>query len=437
MLKFKSSLMSACVLLAATAAGSAFADVATPSVVATPDSAAASTPMGATQGSTLHTQSMAADAGTSPYTLKLQYTGELADNADGGIKTGGTYMQNVDAQFAVDTAKAFGLTGGRIFLEGFYETPQSMDTKYVGAIQDESWIDTSGTEMFRLYQAYYDQNLGNTDILLGIYDLQTEFGNTKPMDIFFNGAYAWNTVLDQSGLAGQDPSTYPNTSPALRVRQKLNDQWSVQGAVTDGIADNPKHPGINDVLINKQDGAFAIGEVDYTPIAHTKIMAGYWGYTGKFDTFDEANRDGSTRQVYGSNGGYIGGATRLYTQEGRRVLDGFANLGLGDPTTNEVDRSLNLGLNYTGLLDARPNDRMGVAMGVAGVSDPYRKAQIAAGSAVEHYETNFEATYRAPINSWATVQPDVQYWVNPNVDPTMKNDLLFMVHFEIGHLFNM
>jgi len=104
---------------------------------------------------------------------------------------------------------------------------------------------------------------------------------------------------------------------------------------------------------------------------------------------------------------------------------------------NEVDRTLNAGLNYTGLLDARPNDRMGVAMSIAGVSDTYRKAQEAAGNGVDHYETNFEATYRAPVTDWLTVQPDIQYWVNTGADPTQKNDLLFMVHFEIGHLFDL
>jgi porin len=433
--------MSACVLLAATAAGPVFADVvALPVAAGTPATAAAdsSTPIGATQGATVHTQDMAADAGTSPYTLKLQYTGELADNADGGLKTGSTYMQNVDAQFAVDTGKAFGLTGGRIFLEGFYESPTSLDVNYVGAAQDPSAIDTSGVEMFRLYQAYYDQKLGNTDLLFGVYDTETEFGNTEPMALFFNGAYAWTTTLDQSGQGGLNgPSNYPNTSLAFRARQKINDQWSVEAVVADGMSDSAKYPGVNEFQFQSKDGALGIGEVDYTPSKHTKVMAGYWGYTSKFDTQNETYRDGSPRQTYGSDGGYIGGATRLWEIQGRRGLDAFANIGLADPVVNQIDRSLNMGLNFDGPFAARPFDKAGIALGIAGDGAAYRKAQIAAGNGVENYETNFEATYRAPVNTWLTVQPDVQYWVNPNMDPTLKNDLLFMVHFEIGHLFNL
>jgi porin len=374
----------------------------------------------------------------SPYQLKLQYTGEAWDNATGGLHTGTVYMQNVDAQVRVNTDKAFGWTGGKFFIEGFYNSSRSLDTQYVGAAQDPSVIDTSGVRTYRLYQAYYDQDLGKTDLLLGLYDLQNDFGNTKPMDVFFNGAYAWTTTLDQSGLQNLNgPSTYPNTALAFRVRQEIDKEWSVQGALADGMADSVTDPRATTAEFKGKFGVFGIGEVDYEPMPRTKLMAGYWDYTGKFMTQNQFNPDGSVRQVYGSNGGYIGGATRLYTLEGIRGLDGFVNLGLADPTVNQIDRSLNAGLTFTGLLDARPRDRLGFAIGTAGAGDPFKHAQIAAGNGVQSYETNFELTYRAKITDWLTVQPDIQYWIHPNFDPTLKNDLLFGLHFEIGHLFNL
>ena len=143
------------------------------------------------------------------------------------------------------------------------------------------------------------------------------------------------------------------------------------------------------------------------------------------------------RQVYGSAGGYIGGATRLYSQTARRGLDVFANIGIGTASVQQIDRSLNMGVTYTGLLDARPFDRLGFAVGLARAGDAYRNMQIAAGNRVETYETNFELTYRMPITRWLTIQPDIQYWINPNMDPLLKNDLLLMVHFEISHIFGL
>jgi porin len=385
-------------------------------------------------GPLLRVETGAADNGPSPITLRLQYTGEAADNPVGGLHNGATYMNNILGQLHINTDKAFGWTGGSFVLEGFYENANSLDAQYVGAIQDPSVIDTGGTAMFRLYQAYYKQDFGNTNILFGVYDLETEFGATKPMDIFFNGAYAWTTTLDQSGLNG--PSTYPNTSLALRIRQQLDERWSVQAAVLDGVPDSVRYPDKNAITFNKTAGALLIAEVDYVPSRTTKIMAGYWNYTGEFEALNETDAAGMPREVFGSRGGYIGGTTRVYSQTARRGMDVFANIGIADSRTNLIDRSFSIGLTYTGLLDNRQFDKLGFAVGIAQASNAYRQMQAASGSSARSYETNFELTYRAPITRWLTIQPDIQYWINPGLDPILKNDLLFIVHFEVSHVFD-
>ena len=265
-------------------------------------------PAATSPGPQLSAQTQAVPDGPSPITVRLEYTGEVGDNVAGGLHDGTTYMNNVLAQLHIDTAQAFGWTGGHFVLEGFYENADSLDTQYVGAIQDPSTIDTSGVAMFRLYQAYYKQDLGRTNLLVGIYDLETEFGATKPMDIFFNGAYAWTATLDQSGLNG--PSTYPNTSLAFRIRQKLGPYLRVQAAVLDGVPDSPKDPATTAVNLNKNNGALLIAELDYVPTRTTKLMAGYWDYTGQFPAIDQPSVSGAQRLVYGSSGGYFGGCNQ-------------------------------------------------------------------------------------------------------------------------------
>lgn len=392
-------------------------------------------PAVSTPGPQLPSQTLTANSGPSPYTLKLQYTGEAWDNAAGGLRTGTAYLHNVDAQVYINTDKAFGWTGGSFLGEAFYANSRSIDTQYVGSAQDPSVIDTTGISMVRLYQLYYKQNWGDTNLLVGIYDLETEFGSSRPMELFFNGAYAWTFTLDQSGLTG--PSTYPNTAPAIRLKHYLSDDWSVQAAVLDGVSDSLKKPDQNSIIFNKRYGLLAIGEVDYVPSAHTKIMAGYWGFTGQFDALGRTAPDGNQAQTWGSTGGYIGAATRLYPERGRRGLDGFVNFGFADDKTHQVTRSLNAGLNYTGLLASRPTDQLGFAVGLALAGDSYRKSQLEAGDQVGRSETNFELTYRAKVSDWLTVQPDLQYFLHTNMDPTLKNDFLFGIHFEIGHLFDL
>ena len=374
---------------------------------------------------------------SSPYQLRLQYTGEAWGN-NGGLQTGGTYLQNVFAGLKVDTDRAFGWTGGRFVAEGFYNTGNSLNENFVGSVQDPSAVDVGDRNLFRLYQVYYDQKLGNTDIRFGVMDIETEFGVTRPMDAFFNGAFAWTSTLDASGQGGLNgPSTYPNTSLGVRIRQKINDEWSVQAAVVNGMSDSLDKPHSNTIDISSKNGALLIGEVDYVPIARTKLMVGYWQYTGLQDTQNEFTDSGAVRQVRGSQGAYIGGSARLYTIKDARGLDAFVNFGVADGRVNEVDTSMNFGLTWTGLFDLRPADKFGFGVGVARAGSGLQQAQLAAGNTIAPYETAFELTYRAKLTDWLTVQPNIQYIVRPGFDKALKNDFAFGLHFEMGHLFNL
>ena len=439
MLKLNSSLLTTCVFLAAAATVPAHAQVApAPSaasgVPAQPPTVTAQAMAGPTPVPAAAPQSSAAQ-------LNLLYTGELWNEAAGGLSRGTTYMYNVDAALHLDAEKAFGWSGARFVLEGFYESQNSFGNQYAGAVDQQSPIDSAGFAMFRLYQAYYDQTLGNTDILFGIYDLETEFSVTKPMSLFLSKDLTWNTALDQSGTMPQNgtigPGNYPYTPLALRIRQTISHDWSVQAVIADGASDNPNHQASNGIYFSSNDGALGMAEVDYTPSAHTKLMGGVWELTSKLPTNDVINPDGSPRDVWGENGGYIGGATRLYSLTSRRGLDGFFTLGVSSQKSTNVAHSLNGGLVYTGLLDVRPTDKIGVSFNVNANPPSYRQAALALGLSDYHYETSFELTYRARINSWVTVQPDFQYIVHPNYDPTIKDDLIFGFHFEIGHFFDL
>ncbi|HEU5046915.1 MAG TPA: carbohydrate porin [Rickettsiales bacterium] len=390
-------------------------------------------------GPTLHAQAAADSAAagqenSSPYRLHLMYTGEEWHN-DGSHKTGNVYMQNVYAAMNVDADRAFGWKGASFQVAGFYNTAKSLDANYVGGYIDQSLIDTGGTEMVRLYQAYYKQEIGTQDgFVLGIYDLQTAFGNTKPMGLFMGGSYAWTSTLDQSE---DRVSTYPSTALAARYWHTFDKNWSVQAAIADGIPDSPKYPKVTTINFNRNYGAFMIGEVDYRTTNRTKLMAGYWGYTGKFDDLDTTAADGSVEEKFGNSGGYVGGATRIFDQGEGRGIDAFTTIGWSDSSVNQANRTINLGLTYTGPFAVRPDDRAGIAFSTSGTSNAYKHSQTVQGLGVENYESNFEATYRAQICDWLTVQPDVQYFIDPNMDPTLKNDLVVGIHFEIGHVFGL
>jgi porin len=441
MLKFGFWSVAGCLMLAAACADRASAQSVTPSPAlgGQPFSVAADV---ATQSGGAQPAPARAPDESSPYQLNLLYTGELWSNVAGGLKQGTVYLYNMDGRLTVDTERAFGWTGGQFVLEGFYESYNSLNNSFVGATEEQSPIDSGCCAIARLYQLYYDQNLGTTDLRFGIYDLETEFSNLKPMALFLSKNLTWNSALDQSGTASVQgtigPGNYPYTPLAFRIRETINPEWSVQFAIADGAADDPNRPQDNGVFFSSKYGAFMIGEVDYTPSNRTKMMAGVWGLTSKLPTNDMVNPDGSPRETYGDEGGYIGATTRLYSAGGRRGLDGFFTVGLANGKSTDINQSLNGGLVYTGLFDARPADKLGFSFNVNGNPASYRRAVLAvSGINIGNYEPSLELTYRAKICSWLTVQPDMQYIVHPSYDPTLKNDFVIGLHFEIGRLFNL
>jgi carbohydrate-selective porin OprB len=177
-----------------------------------------------------------------------------------------------------------------------------------------------------------------------------------------------------SGLNG--PSEYPNTAAGVRIKQTLNDQWSIKLGLLDGEADSPDAKNTTGFLFKSQYGVLGIGEVDYTPVASTKLMAGVWGLTGQLDKLGQFSSSFAQLKAWGDVGGYVGGATRLYTIEGACGLDGFFNVGFTNGVTNVVSNSYEGGVSFTGLIDSRPKDKLGFAVSVDENSSGFRALQL-------------------------------------------------------------
>ena len=63
----------------------------------------------------------------------------------------------------------------------------------------------------------------------------------------------------------------------------------------------------------------------------------------------------------------------------------------------------------------RPLDVSGIAVARSGISQQYANSQILQGyPGLTSSETVIEATYRFHIANWASIQPDVQYFINPS-----------------------
>ena len=108
-------------------------------------------------------------------------------------------------------------------------------------------------------------------------------------------------------------------------------------------------------------------------------------------------------------------------------LSVFFTGGGAPQNRNSVQRSLQGGLNYTGLIPRREKDVMGLAFTNAQISNKLR----ASTDGLSRCETTYELTYQAKINDYISIQPDFQYVSRPSGDKGIKNGSVFILRTDI------
>lgn len=375
-------------------------------------------------------------SGSPAVDLSVVYTGEVWRNARGGLRRGERYLDNLDVTLTVDAERALGWRGVTLFAYGLYNNGASFSGDLVGDTQTISNIET-GAKAARLYEAWIDKRFAGdrASIRFGLYDLNSEFDTTEAGSLSLLSSHGIGPEFAQSGLNG--PSIFPLTSLALRAEYKLGERWLVRAAVLDGVPGDPAHPKRTAIKLNDRDGALLVGEVAYAD-AETKAGIGAWTYTSQFAGLKPSVSGGGDRRA-DNRGVYLLVEHRLIrtgdvgVEDGVKPgLAGFLRLGFAEDRVNPISRYLGGGLVHTGLLRRERDDQLGMTFAWASFGRPYRRAVDAAGGHSELGETVVELTYRTPLTPWLTIQPDVQYVINPGGDRSLRDALAVGLRAEIG-----
>jgi porin len=352
--------------------------------------------------------------------LSATYTGEVWRNAQGGIRRGSVYLENLEVGLEVDAERTLGWRGATLKVSGFHNDDSTLSDRFVGDIQAISGKDATGGT--RLYEAWMRQAFGPGVLKAGVIDLNTEFSVNATGLIFVNGAQGLGLDLAQVGRNG--PSVFPATGLGLVGEALIGGHWSVKLGVFDGVPRDSARPRGGTFRLGMDEGALVIGEVSHGAQEETRFAVGLWGHTAKFDAL------GGPVSQDSSMGGYVL-AEQPLARWGRRRLDGFARLGFADPKIEQIAATYSAGLVLKGPILGFDDEALGVGVTVAQNGRQFRRAQAALGTPVELRETALELTYRAQVTSWLALQPDLQYVINPGADPALKNALVAGLRFEV------
>ena len=348
--------------------------------------------------------------------LELVATVDVLGNASGGISRGVEAPFNFDLALEVDTEKAFGWAGGRLRLY-FLGNTGGDTNNHVGALQVASNIEAPDT--VKLYEAYYEQAfLGDrASLLLGLHDLNSEFYVTDLSGVFLNSSFGVGQEVAQIG-----PSIFPTSALAARLRLAPTDNTYVMGAVYDGVPGDPNNPYGTHVDFARGDGVLVIGEAGYLASEgrHAKLGFGGWHQT-EFDNMITG--------VRGDNHGYYAiGEVDVWRDEDGRGVGVFGQLGFAQGDRNQTDIYAGGGLNWTGPFASRPGDVAGLAFAYARNGDDFLRANP---GLFTRGETVLELTYAVQVTPWLLVQPDLQYFVDPGTDRTLRDAVLLGTRVQV------
>ncbi len=360
--------------------------------------------------------------------LSAVYDGEGIVNASGGIRTGAVYVGALHLQLTVDGERLLGWLGATFFLDGL-GTHGGHPSRLVGDAQGVSNLEAPGGG--QLYEAWLQQNLlGNR---ISVFGVGPEFS--------------------QSGQGG--PSLFPDTSVGVRFAFRPTRGVVLRAAVLDGAPVDRPDGGHR--VFAKGDGLLLVGEAAFLsrpapegrPLGSRfrigrgaalspydgKLAVGGWYYTAGFEDVSEREPDGRPVRHRGSAGAYVLADEQVYrsaASSGRRI-NVFAQLGLGDARVNRFGLYAGGGIVFSGLVPGLENDELGLAVAIARNGSHFLELQRQDAIPVTGTEKTLELTYLLQIGKHWALQPDLQYVLRPETDPTRKNAAAIALRFELSY----
>lgn len=368
-------------------------------------------------------------------TVDIVYKFDVMANADGGIDEGARALDNLDVIFSLDGEKLLGAKGasGRIYL--LNNNGRRPDASLVGSAQGIDNIEVA-EPTGKLYEAWLQQNLfdDRLSVLGGLYDLNSEFYVTDSSGLFIHSTYGIGTDFAQSGLNG--PSIFPSTSLGVRVKIQPAQKLYLQAAVFDGAPGSPDDLDGAQIEFNSGEGALFVAEMGFTPGGETpngKLALGAWVYSDKFPDQIDVDANGNPLKQR-SQGVYLIGERKIFTPAGGedKGLSIFGRFGVAGDQVNQFDYAWSAGLVYTGLIPSRDAGQLGLGVGGAHNSSKFNAASVAAATPVDHAETAIELTYSDNLTPWFSIQPDIQYIINPGANPALVNAVVTGVRMAVS-----
>ena len=360
---------------------------------------------------------------TSPLTAESTYTGEVFTNTRGGINTSHAtrYRGNLDLIIKGDLDKLFGMTGASFFIYGGQVHGKSLTYNDVGDWQVISSIDPYPyVNVTQIQEGWFRQELldGDLSFKVGRQDANADFGFADLAGDFINNSFVTTPTIPMP--------IWPAQSLGASGFLKVNDNVNLAA----GVYQSNKLGRLWGDSLSGQDGFIGVGHVEWkTQMGPQSQLPGTWRVGGWYDTGNWGQiTSAPAAKVFGHNYGFFASGDQLlfkeeYGTDDEQGLGVFFEFGWAPPDRNFIQEYYGAGLVYRGLIHNRDLDSIGI--GVANI----RFGQGTRDRNGLVYEHVTEGFYKARINDYLVIQPDIQFIANPGGNG--RDALVAGIRFEL------
>ncbi len=357
---------------------------------------------------------------THPISFETTYIGDAVYNFSGGIKTGKAYMGYIDLGATINTEGLGIWKNGELFVNVQNTHGSTVSADYIGDAQIVSNIDNG--DYTYLYQLWYRQTINKLSLLLGIHDLNSEFFVSD-----FSGEYVNSSFGIMPAVSANVPvPIFPKTTLGAVLQYNFSETVTFQAAVYDGDPlDLDSVPYNGELIIGDNHGLFSVAELHFklggSNERNGTYKIGFFHHSGDFENLVDD-------KVYkGNYGMYLFIDQMLFhsSSEGSRGLGAFFQLGYSPEDRSLNDLFIAFGLNYY----VNQDNIIGLGVAHASLSNKLVKSSP---EIFTNSETAIECFYKMKLGEYITLQPEIQYIINPGFDKSLDNALvgLFRTYFE-------
>lgn len=401
------------------------------------------------------------------------WTMDVFGNTAGGIKRGAVFSGLLDFGIELDLETLVGWPGATVSTTWGWLSGRDASEDLAGNFLTVSNI--AGFNTLRMLELWLEQRVleGALGVRAGQLTADSEFLVSDYGALFLNGTFGW-PALAYMNLPEGGPG-YPMGTLGARVAVQPAGWLTLLAGVYQGnvFGQDVNRHGFRWRLGGREGFTF-LNEAQVRWNQEEaggrglpgQVKAGFWMQTGRFaDALAESTasgnggfyfvvdqmlwrggRAGSATGPVGtgkavaagkqqgggkSPAGYAGPAERPAGTEGPSV-GWFGRVGFAPEERNAVSFYLDTGLVGQGLVPGRPDDQIGVGLGLAQTSPGWRQGLVEEGAEPAGIEMVLECTCRIAVNRWLAVQPDVQAVFFPNASRSVSNALLVGFRVEAG-----